>query len=298
MNRMYGILALLLLAALTWPAAPARAESVTLHHVHGLAFNKVGTRLMVPAHTGLAIYEEGRWSIAPGPQHDYMGFAMTRDMIYSSGHPAPGSGLTNPFGLIRSGDEGKTWGKLGLEGESDFHLLAAGYENSAIYVYNPQRNSKMDRAGIYYTLNFGLRWHHAEARGLAGQIAAIAVHPRDAKKVAVATKNGVYLSTDSGTSFKPLVTDGQGLAVFFDLDGKELWASTYKDQPALRRFQLAGKQNVPVALPPLVNDAVSYVAQNPKQRTEYAIATFERSIYLSRDGGKSWKQIADRGQGK
>src|SRR2546429_5088264 len=51
----------------------------------------------------------------------YMGFAATAQGAYSSGHPAPESGLTNPFGLIRSRDGGKTWDKLGLEGESDFH---------------------------------------------------------------------------------------------------------------------------------------------------------------------------------
>ena len=283
----------LLLAATTVPAA-----SVTLHHVHGLAYSADGARLLVPVHIGLAVYQNGGWSQAPGPQHDYMGFAVTANTMYSSGHPASGTGLRNPFGLIRSSDEGRTWGKLGLEGESDFHLLAAGYENGAIYVYNPKPNSKMDRAGIYYTLNAGLRWHHAEARGLSGQIAAIAVHPREAKQVAVATQRGVFVSTNSGASFAPLGTDGQALAVYFDLDGKQLWASTFAGRAALRRFSLANRQSTAITMPPLTKDAVAYVAQNPKQRTEYAIATFERSVYLSRDAAKSWKQIADRGQGR
>src|SRR5439155_1069662 len=81
--------------------------------------------------------ENGKWSKAPGPQHDYMGFSATSKHLYSSGHPAPGSGLVNPFGLIRSRDGGKTWDKLGLEGETDFHVLATSWHTNAIYVWNP-----------------------------------------------------------------------------------------------------------------------------------------------------------------
>src|SRR3546814_19465798 len=49
------------------------------------------------------------------PEHDYMGFATTREAFYSSGHPAAGSNLINPFGLIKSTDAGKTWRQLRSE---------------------------------------------------------------------------------------------------------------------------------------------------------------------------------------
>src|SRR5262245_46414750 len=121
-------------------AAQAAAQ-VTLMHVHGLAYSPDGKRLMIPSHHGLAVYETGKWSKAPGPEHDYMGFAATGKHLYSSGHPAPGSGLVNPFGLLRSRDGGRTWDKLGLEGESDFHLLATGWNTNAVYVWNPAPSS-------------------------------------------------------------------------------------------------------------------------------------------------------------
>lgn len=53
------------------------AQSVTLHHVHGLAYSADGKRLMIPSHYGLAVYQNGKWYKAPGPQHDYMGFSAT-----------------------------------------------------------------------------------------------------------------------------------------------------------------------------------------------------------------------------
>ncbi|UVJ41961.1 hypothetical protein NVV94_14805 [Pseudomonas sp. LS1212] len=114
-------------------------QPVTLKHVHGLAFSPDGQRLSIPSHEGLAVYSDGRWSKAAGPEHDYMGFSVARQAINSSGHPARGSGLTNPFGLIKSSDGGRTWQKLSLEGELDFHLLVSGFDGSALYLCNTHR---------------------------------------------------------------------------------------------------------------------------------------------------------------
>src|SRR2546423_10862068 len=105
----------LCVASLLAAGSAIAEDSVTLTHVHGLAYSPDGKRLMVPSHHGLAVYESGQWSKAPGPEHDYMGFSTTANYVYSSGHPAPGSGLVNPFGLLCSRDGGKTWQKLGLE---------------------------------------------------------------------------------------------------------------------------------------------------------------------------------------
>jgi photosystem II stability/assembly factor-like uncharacterized protein len=287
----------LILAVLFAPLAAAQS-TVTLHHVHGLAYSVDGKQLMVPSHHGLAVYRDGKWAKAPGPQHDYMGFAATKNSIYSSGHPAQGSGLKNPFGLIRSTDGGATWEKLGLEGESDFHLLATGWNTNAVYVWNLQPSSRMPRMGLHYTLNNGFQWKRVAAAGLPGEPRALAVHPSDAKTLAVATSNGVYLSGDWGESFRSIAPRDEGLSVFFDLDGKHLWYGSYTGSPRLMRVQLETGQSAAVALPPLSRDAVAYIAQNPVAPKEYAIATFERSVFVSRDAGRTWVQIADRGTGK
>ena len=284
-----------LVAGILLASVAASHAAVTLMHVHGLAYSSDGKRLMIPSHHGLAVYEKGKWSKAPGPQHDYMGFAATAKNLYSSGHPAPGSGLVNPFGLIRSQDGGKTWEKLGLEGETDFHALATSWNTKAIYVWNPAPSSRMREPGLHYTLNDGFAWKPARAAGLKGDPRALAVHPDDAATVAVATSAGIYLSRDSGNRFEPVAQDGEGLAVFFDLGGKHLWYGSYDGQPRLARVALAGAKLTQVKLPALTEDAVAYIAQNPASRSEYAIATFGKSVYVSKDGGRGWSRIADRG---
>lgn len=283
------------IAALAFMAS-GHAE-VTLTHVHGLAYSADGKRLMIPSHFGLAIYESGKWSKAPGPEHDYMGFAATANGLYSSGHPAQGSGLVNPFGLLRSRDDGKSWDKLGLEGESDFHLLATSWSAKAIYVWNPAPNSRMRQAGLHSTLNDGAAWRLARASGLEGEPRALAVHPGDPRSVAVATSKGLFASRDSGESFAR-IAGGEGTAVFFDLDGKRLWYGSFDGQARLARTRGSEGPLVALRLPPMTKDAVAYIAQNPSRRDEYAIATFGRSVYLSIDAARTWSPIAQGGKGK
>jgi hypothetical protein len=90
----------------------------------------------------------------------------------------------------------------------------------------------------------------------------------------------------------------QGLAVFFDLDEKHFWHGTYSGGPRLERVALKDGTNMAIALPPLKDDAVAHIAQNPLAPNEYAIATLERNVFLSKDAGKAWIQIAGHGKGK
>jgi hypothetical protein len=291
------VLGLAATALIALGAVDAQAQhALALTHVHGLAYSGDGKRILIPSHHGLAVYEAGKWSKGPGPEHDYMGFAATAKHLYSSGHPAHGSGLVNPFGVIRSRDGGRSWDKLGLEGETDFHLLATGWNTNAIYVWNPAPSSRMRRPGLHYTVNEGFAWRPAKAARLQGEPHALAVHPDDSAAVAVATSKGVFLSRDSGERFAPVLERVEGLAVFFDLDGKHLWTSAFDGRPQLVRLPLAGGGSTQAALPRLADDAIAYIAQNPAARSEYAIATFAKSVYLSADAGRSWRGIAERGK--
>jgi photosystem II stability/assembly factor-like uncharacterized protein len=289
------------------PASPAsQAESgsvksgenpVHLMHVHGLAYSPDGSRILIPSHLGLAVFDvsSGTWSMAEGPAHDYMGFSATKDAIYSSGHPAVGSGFTNPFGVIKSADGGQTWRKLGFEGETDFHLLATGYTTNAVYVVNPHPNSKLKEEGIYYTLNDGFTWERAQAKGLQNAPTSLAVHPTDARTVAVGTEQGLFVSRDAGDTFEQVHSEGVG-AVSFGLDDQHLWFGALDGQPELARLNLASGKVEDVPLPKLQNDAVSYIAQNPENRKELAVATFKRHVLISQDMGRNWKLIAEHGE--
>jgi hypothetical protein len=156
----------------------------------------------------------------------------------------------------------------------------------------------MKAPGLHSTRNDGFLWKPARAAGLEGAPRALAVHPDDPSSVAVATDKGVYLSRDSGERFSPVVSGADGLALFFELDGKHLWYGAFDGRPILARVALEGSATDRVALPPLTKDAVAYIAQNPLRRDELAIATFRRSVFLSADRGRTWRQIAAEGKGR
>ena len=276
-------------------AAPASAKPI-LHHVHGLAFTPDGRALLVPAHIGLAVYRNGRWSSAPGPAHDFMGFSVAKNAIYTSGHPAPGSPLRNPFGLMKSLDGGKTWKQLSLYGEADFHDIAAGYRTNVVYVISSGANSQMPEAGFYYTRNEGETWKRSELGGIISPITGIAAHPDDPRTVAASTFGGLYLSRDFGKRFRRIGPARAVTAVSFDPDAKHLLFAS-EDVSALARITLDGQSDQSLKLPALASDVVTYIAQNPANRKEIAIASRMRTVFLSEDAGKNWKQIVRGGEG-
>lgn len=94
-------------------------------HVHAIAFDESTQRVLLATHNGL-FDATGSTPKKIGPTMDLMGFAISSaGTLYASGHPGPGSDLSNPVGLIESTDGGDTWTPVSLEGQSDFHALAA-----------------------------------------------------------------------------------------------------------------------------------------------------------------------------
>ena len=83
-----------------------------------------------------------------------------------------------------------------------------------------------------------------------------------------------------------------------NLYGEHLWYGSYDSEARLARAPLKGGPSTAFKLPPLTKDAVSFIAQNPARRDEYAIATFNRDVYMSKDAGRTWKAIAERGEAK
>ena len=275
-------------------AAAHNPDSATaaLPHLHGLGFSADGQQLFVPAHDGFRVFADGRWQQPAGSAHDYMGYAPTNDGFYSSGHPDPTTALVNPFGLIKSGDGGHTLTKLGFEGESDFHVMGVGYQNHAIYIFNPSPNSKLG-PGLHYSLDDGQTWQVGQGAGLAAAPLQIAVHPTEAGTIAVATEEGLFLSTDYGVTFRQIGQSGPVTAAVFNPSGELLFFGFQK----LAAYEQANDQILTFVTPEIVaEDALAYIAVNPTRVDEMALATFGKDIYLSQDGSQSWQQIAVVGQ--
>lgn len=288
------ILAGLAAAVLLYFGRPQGAgTAVQFRHIHGLGFSSDGRQLLVPAHDGLLIFEAGGWMASDLPVHDYMGFSPTDNGFYSSGHPGPGSNLVNPLGLVSSSDGGRTLNTLAFEGESDFHVMAVGYENHAVYVLNPAQNSQLS-VGLHYTLDDGQTWEQSRAQGISGTPIQLAVHPTEANVVALAAEGGLFLSNDYGSTFTRVSRDAPVTSASFDLDGSRLFFG-YQSL-SVYDLDTGGIETLPT--PTIAsNDAVGFIAANPVS-DEIAFATYNKDIYFSVDNGQSWEQIAQQGVGE
>ncbi len=144
-----------------------------------------------------------------------------------------------------------------------------------MYVANRVPTSRMSETGVHYTRNDGVAWHRAALQGLGGPMHQLAVHPTDPNQLAVGTDTGLYVSRDWDDNFERIGTLAFVLAVAFDLDGAHLWSSSYVAvKPTLAKVRLGRDTKAEdVPLPPLIEDAVAHIAQDPARRSEIAIAT-------------------------
>lgn len=294
MPRVPHLVAALIAAAVL----PLHAQPVLFHdHGHGLAFSSDGKTLFAPSHRGLAAYEDGAWWEASGPIQGFSGFSVAERAIYSSGHARPEVPTPHePVGLLRSADGGRTWQPLApaLAGKADFRLLAAGYRSSALYVVNARPNPAMDAPGIYVTQDEGKTWRRAAARGLEGEIHGLAAHPRESGIVAVASDRGLFLSRNAGESFVRLDGREPATAVAFDLDGRRLRYARALSRQVVES-SLEGRSRRSLRLPALELDYVTCLAQSPTNERVLAFATRRRDVYVTSDGGASWRRIAEGG---
>jgi hypothetical protein len=277
-------------------------SEINLKHVHGLGYSNDGKKIYIPSHDGLAVYSFGKWDFSEGEKHDYMGFSVVDNGFYSSGHPAEKSDMANPFGIVKSTDEGKTLEILDLYGKIDFHTMGASYKTHTIYVMNPTPNARMDSTGLYYTKDETKTWIKSEMNGILDDSLhshntwiSLAVHPTDDSVIAIGTPSGVYLSGDYGNNFDKVLVDTQATSLSFNDEGA-LLVGGFSTKPVLLMLDIESKETEEINIPTLKEDAINYIAQNPVNNNEWVVTTFKKDVYLFADQGENWAKIADKGK--
>jgi len=224
------------------PGEQAAAADPGLQHIHGLGVGADG--LIIATHGGIFTAPDGetRARRLGDVQQDVMGLSVidSRRLI-GSGHPAPDQGGAPNLGLIESGDGGRTWRTISLDGEADFHALVASGER--VYGYDGTLGRLMVSG------DGGRAWQ--ERRPPSG-VFSIAIDPEDPDRIVTATEQGLLASRDAGRTLRPLsggqpvagllawpatnrlfLVDGQG-QVLRSTDGGRRWSrvGSIEGQPA------------------------------------------------------------------
>ncbi|HDX9623795.1 F510_1955 family glycosylhydrolase [Bacillus cereus] len=263
-----------------------------IEHIHGIGYVGNVPGVSIATHSGIKVYQNGKWLETATQLHDYMGFQATKNGFFASGHPEPGANLKNPLGLMKSSDGGNTLEKLAFYGESDFHNLAVGYNTEAIYLYNERPNSKLQQ-GFYFSTNNGQDWKNSKLKGLSSTVHSFSVHPDQSSVVAVSTKDGVYLSTDYGNTFELFSKSLESTAV--TLSNEDVIYAPINTQIVTKK-SIATNEETNIQIPLLDSkDAIIYISQNPQNAAEIVFATMKANVFLSTDEGKTWTQLTKEG---
>jgi ligand-binding sensor domain-containing protein len=171
----------------TEPGLSVTRVSLTprVEHVHGLVAEGDGS-LLAGTHAGLfRVTADGRSALVGPTRADIMGLAIDRaGQLVASGHPEPGAASSNPVGLIRSSDGGRTWSTGSLSGEADFHALAA--RGNVVVGF--------DGAAVLVSSDGGKTWQ----RGQRGEVWSLTL---DSRSIWATGPTGLSRSDDSGKSF-------------------------------------------------------------------------------------------------
>jgi hypothetical protein len=274
-----------------------KAEPQKIEHIHGIGYPGNDEGLYIASHHGLKIYKDGEWLETTDENHDYMGFQGVEDGFFASGHPAEGSDLKNPLGLVKSTDSGKTLDKIAFYGESDFHFLSASYQDNVLYLINEEPNSELER-GVYVSKDRGGAWEPVELNGLeANSLGMIAVHPEKGGTLAMSTREGVFVSDDYG---RTMTKAGDFQMVTAAAYSKENLYIAPVEHEKIKLVRLAIEQQGAQEELPIPNlkydNPITYIAADPKQEGRIAFITILNDLYESEDSGKTWKQLLVNGR--
>ncbi|MDX3308183.1 exo-alpha-sialidase [Streptomyces sp. ME08-AFT2] len=250
-------------------AADTSDSSGTLSHVHGLGVDPADGRVYVATHSGLYTVAEGQEPKLVGDRKDdFMGFTITGENTFiASGHGAPGSDRPGNVGLIETKDSGGTWTSRSLSGEADFHSLDSakgtvyGYEGGRIRVSSDLKS-----------------WDDRETLDALD----LAVSPSGDKLLAT-TAEGVVASTDGGRTF------GKGAE---PVQAFVSWPA----EKSLFGIGTSGKLSTSADGGKTWKELTTVPGGQPQALTavnaDHVLAATMTGVYESRDGGKTFSELA------
>jgi hypothetical protein len=240
-------------------------DSVThIHHVKA-----VGNKVLILTHEGLyELVGKNNMRLVGKDKIDIMGFTTLGNAFLASGHPAEGSKIPNPIGLVKSIDGGLTWKAVSLVGKVDFHFLEGA--GSDLYGSDSQSGNLM------YSPDSGKTWKYLGTNTFTD----IAVSPK-MPGMALAIKNSELLLTKNAfkattkikntLKFTQIEWRKSGL---YAVSGKTLFKSTNSGKTWIELNTFKGALGILSA-----SDQLMLVTVGP-------------DIYTSTNSGESFKKIS------
>lgn len=280
---------------------PAKAGDVTeFPHIHGMGVDPKETDTLWLGTHGMLVKVIGKttWSRTGDARYDLMGFNVhptKPGVLLTSGHPGPGDPRPNPLGVEISQDGGEDWTPLSMAGQADFHAMAVSPKDpSFIYAWNVS-----PVIGFHRSRDGGRQWTFIPTRAFR-QVFALSASPMSREEVWAATDAGLFVSRDGGDNWRPVHGSLLGFPVtavaIHPARPDRVFAYAAVPQFGLVLSDDAGKTWKPLGWFLGSQDAVGYLAPNPKNPDALYLATFSSDLFWSADGGRTRTLLARGGQ--
>ncbi|MGH2403536.1 MAG: F510_1955 family glycosylhydrolase [bacterium] len=243
------------------------------------------------------VVRKTQWIRIGQANYDLMGFNVhpTKPGIFlTSGHPGPGDPRPNPLGVEISENGGQSWASLSMVGQADFHAMAISPADPRfVYAWNVS-----GAVGFYRSRDGGRQWTHVQTT--FRQVFALAASPTNREEVWAGTDAGLFRSRDGGSTWQavsPSLTGFPVTAIAIHVARPNLiFAYAAIPQLGLIRSDDGGTTWKPLGLFLGTQDAVGYLALDPKNPNSLYFATFSSDLFWSADGGRTRKQLVRGGQ--
>jgi photosystem II stability/assembly factor-like uncharacterized protein len=278
--------------------------------------------LLAGTNTGIYRWDqrEENWTHVPSPADDAL---LVTALAYAPDNPDVILAGTQPAGLYRSGDGGKSWRKLEVPmkgyaltgyylGDKPFpegHPGAYGrkhWTRVTQIVFDPLEGARVwagvEIDGAWRSLDGGEHWERSGA-GLKSQDIHGFVVVRNGKRVLLATTDaGLHVSHDDGASWsmRPIASEWQYTRSIVERTDKSgVMLMTNGNGPPgtagrLFRSRNYGADWEGISLPSEPESSVYFLAVNAADpNLVYAAATLGQ-IWRSTDGGESWSALKRR----
>jgi len=261
----FFVFATVALTGFTQHASAVTLDSVShIHHV-----KVIENKVLILTHEGLyELVGKNDMKLVGKDRIDVMGFTSLGKLLFASGHPAIGSKMPNPIGLVKSLDGGLTWKSVSLVGKVDFHFLEGA--GTDLYGADSQTGKLM------YSSDSGKTWKDLGENTFTD----IAVSPK-MSGMAIAIKDSELLLTEQ--AFKSTTKIKNTLKItqvewrksgLYGLGGSSLYKSTNSGKTWTKLSTFKGAPGILSA------------------SDQMMLVTVGSDIYTSNNEGKSFKKIS------
>lgn len=295
MKRIYYLtffISVLFFTACSNDTSPAKDEKDETIDINGIGFFE--DELYMAWNSGMKVYRDGKWQELEDANKEYLSLESIIDGFIFSGKDQE-----TPLGIVKWNLAGQKETPISFHKKDIFHFISSDYNGNYLYAIQSSMDNPELEYGLHYSSDGGKTWSKAKLDGFqADSMGMVSAHPTNGHIIALATREGIYLSNDSGNTFVPLISNEMVTALKFGYNDIYFCSINEKEESVyLKKYSLESNEVENISIPYLdFSNPITYIAMNHEQPNQIAFSTYQGDLFVSDDSGENWTQLLFKGE--